>query len=178
MTHEEQLGVESLDAKLEDLRQIALGRVTHEYREAATLNAAGGGYLEHFVGVTPEPTVAFRMDSKDPYLGEDRRLARQKMIIYVPEGWDPYERVTRFWFQYIQHDGIESMFEVDHNGVRPYMITEELEEAAEAEEVGSIDITVENVMLAGVTQKRQSLATLSRLTNALREDFTHVRFRS
>lgn len=170
-----------------ELIDQSLQRTTVEYREAIRLDEEEGGHLQRVVVETPEPTIAYRMDSKKEFL-LDGQVVNSSLYFYVPEDASPESWLDRFWIKTVEKDGIEAVYYINReHGVGIHEMESDIElviQEAEAElhesdglnGVESLDVDPELMTMEIIKSKRRTIKGLKILAKAVRSEFTHVKF--
>ncbi len=164
------------------LRRLLLQRASLAYRRAVSLEATQKGYLQGVAVETPEHTVAFRMDSKQQFLSAKGALSKRHMYVFVPVDAVPDAFLNRIWLRHVEANETEAMFEIDAEGVRPYM--HKNDRTSEARELFSkglseeIEVFDEELVLGSVQQHLGSIKGLREMNHAFRAGFEIVPFDS
>jgi hypothetical protein len=96
----------------------ALQNTTIFWREAIRQEEAEGGYLQGFLLEAPEPTTAFRMDTKREFTTPEGPR-RHKLYIHTPQNADPNKFLTRTWVKHVRPSGVDALYTMSHlEGVR------------------------------------------------------------
>ncbi|MBA2278827.1 hypothetical protein H0V99_00070 [Candidatus Saccharibacteria bacterium] len=162
----------------ENLRATALQLATREYRQALFLDDTRDGYLQGVQFETPEPTTAFRMDSKRAFITDSQEIIKQKLYVYVPQDTDFRVFLPKIWTKFVLQTGEKGMFAVDQKGARVYRRhPSELSIPPLPDTEIEGDFTVRRMLEAGVRQK-VAIRGLKAIIKAMRDDFEHVPFYS
>lgn len=117
--------IEELLRQEESLKTRLLQAVTLDFLEAEKIDSPDEIYLQGIEVETPIPTIAYRKDSKQLYLGQDGEINRETFYIYVPSDEDPSSWFTKAWFKKIDKNGIESMYVLDDDGFKVFQTVED-----------------------------------------------------
>lgn len=163
--------------------------VSRQYLEAWQQHTVREPFLREFVVDTDEPTLAFRLDSKDIFSIDTnrpnvKRQTRDRHYVYVPKDWvenNDGEFVPKFWFRRFEPDASPRMYvvesRIDHElaGIRRYRMPAELRRELYQIEAGDQDddtpVQIEfdldtNFLAAGVKEKKANLEELETLKRA------------
>jgi hypothetical protein len=74
--------------------------------------------LQGFLLEAPEPTTAFRMDTKREFT-TPQGPRRHKLYIHTPQNADPNQFLTRTWVKHVRPSGVDALYTMSHmEGVR------------------------------------------------------------
>jgi len=192
MSFESEIELSALTDKEANLTVETTQLVSRLYENAAQHNTPALPYLQGYASLAPEPTVAFRLDSKTTYSVETnkpniRKLIKEHYIVHVPELWarnDTNVFVDKFWFMRNQADGTSELFEAGEEGARPYRPAKVLEAelgsmyATEDLTPVQIEFNFADLLMAGIREKSRMIQELELFKRAMNGEFVLVDWNS